>query len=738
MPRWKLSSSVTQAFVSLLILFVVLGEQVGLWPSQILQRLEWLTYDERVLATLTDEQDPSIVIVDIDEESLQAMGQWPWPRAQVAQLLFTLFEDYNIQLAGLDVIFAEPEVNLLELHWQELYQAYPELPERPPFTSGDDLLRQVLAAYPVVPSFYFDTGQATQVTASSGVLSSSLPVSNPTEEWQQLPLHHPKRFTSNASSVQPESSVGGFFDNPMVDSDGVFRRVPLVQRWQERLYPSLPLAMFYALLGQPPITFDAIPAGGMLHLEGVDVGGFYFPTDPHAAVLVPWAGKREHFPYISAAHVLEGRVNPEALDGKIVLLGTSAPGLMDLRSTSVGAVFPGVEIHANVLAGMLQMSFRAEPGYSLAITVLTLFTLGLLMTWLYPRTRAIQLIGLSLLLLGLLVTTNMYAWHRGLVLPVASSMLLTALMTVWHLTLNFWRESYAKKQVAEQFGMYIPPELVKDIVASPEAQDMAGQEKELTVLFSDIRGFTSFSEKIPPAELTQVMNRLLTPVTQAIHAHHGTIDKYMGDAVMAFWGAPLSDEEHALHAVQGALAMQEALQEVNQEFIQEGKQALAMGVGVHTGLMNVGNMGSSFRMAYTVLGDNVNLGARLESLTKNYGVDILISDVTQQIIAPVGDFLLRKVDRVRVKGRMTPVDIYHLVGKTSQVGEQAKAMVTSFEKALVIYEQANFVDALKAFQLHLGQHPEDHTAQLYLVRCENYIQTPPPANWGGVFTHKEK
>jgi len=262
------------------------------------------------------------------------------------------------------------------LHWQNLIQAYPELPETPPFDSGDALLKQVIAAYPIIPSFYFDTGQATHLTSSSGILPRELPVTNAKEQWQQLPLHQPQRFTSNTSAVQPEATIGGFFDNPMVDGDGVFRRVPLVQAWQERIYPSLPLAMFYSLLGQPPVSFDTPPAGGMLHLEGVDVGGFYFPTDPHAAVLVPWAGPREHFPYISAADVLNGHAPRDSLDGKIVLLGTSAPGLMDLRSTSVGAVFPGVEIHANVLAGMLQMSFRSEPGYSLAITVLTLIIIG--------------------------------------------------------------------------------------------------------------------------------------------------------------------------------------------------------------------------------------------------------------------------------------------------------------------------------------------------------------------------
>ncbi|MCO4321940.1 CHASE2 domain-containing protein [Aliidiomarina quisquiliarum] len=740
LKRFFSASKTLQAIVSLTIIFLLTGEQAGLWPSQVLQRLEWLTYDERVVATLSEQQDPSIVIVDIDEYSLQQIGQWPWPRAQVAQLIFSLFEDYGIQQLGLDVIFAEGEANLLDFQWQQLRQQYPQLPEAAVIASGDSLLSQVLMSYPVVSAFYFDQAKhhASLTTASTGVLPPPLNISNDIEQWQQLPIRAPSRYTSNSPAVQSSVLSGGFFDNPMVDADGVFRRVPIIQQWQNELYGSLPLAMLYSLLGQPPIELNVFSGGGQLHLEGADVGGFYFPTDPNGAVLVPWAGRRGHFQYIPAANVLLGTVEPEALAGKIVLLGTSAPGLMDLRSTSVGGVYPGVEIHANVLAGMLQMSFRSEPGYSLAITVLGLLILGILMTLYYPRTRAIQLIILSGTLIALHLLSNLYAWHNGLVLPLASGVLLIVLMTGWHLTMNFWRESNAKRQVAAQFGMYIPPELVANIVASPEARSMVGQEKELTVLFSDIRGFTSFSEKIPPAELTEVMNRLLTPVTKAIHAHHGTIDKYMGDAVMAFWGAPLHDEQHPVHALQGAIAMQQALTEINQEFIQEGKQALAMGVGVHTGLMNVGNMGSEFRMAYTVLGDNVNLGARLESLTKTYKVDILFSEVTYELTKQSGLFLARKVDYVRVKGRDTPIKIYQLIDNLATATAADKNKVASFENALLLYEQLRFNDALAAFIKHLKQWPNDTVARLYQTRCQEYILTPPPESWDGVFTHQTK
>lgn len=732
------SSKAIQALVSLAIVCLLAGEQMGLWPSQVLQRLEWLSYDQRVINTLSAQQDPSIVIVDINERSLQQIGQWPWPRAQVAQLIFRLFEDYDIQLLGLDVIFAEAEANLLELQWQQLREQYPELPETHQLVGGDNLLGQVLMNYPVVSAFYFDQAQPQKNIRSTGVLPPPLIINNPAESWQQLPLRSPARFTSNSPSVQSFVLSGGYFDNPMVDADGIFRRVPLMQQWQNELYGSLPLAMLYTLLGQPPVELDIFSGGGQLHLEGIDVGGFYFPTDPTGAVLVPWAGRRGHFQYIPAASILLGTVDPAQLAGKIVLLGTSAPGLMDLRSTSVGGVYPGVEIHANVLAGMLQMSFRSEPGYSLAITVLGLLILGILMTLYYPRTRAVQLIVLSSTLIALHLWSNLYAWQSGLVLPLASGVLLIVLMTGWHLTMNFWRESHAKRQVATQFGMYIPPELVANIVASPEAQNMIGQEKELTVLFSDVRGFTSFSESIPPAELTEVMNRLLTPVTKAIHANMGTIDKYMGDAVMAFWGAPLSDKQHALHALQGALAMQHALTEINQEFAQEGMQSLAMGIGVHTGLMNVGNMGSEFRMAYTVLGDNVNLGARLESLTKNYGVDILFSEVTYNMTTQAELFLSRRVDNVRVKGRDTPVKIYELIDFLDTASATDKEKVASSNNAMALYEQRSFLDALAAFTAHLELWPNDVVAQLYQTRCQEYIATPPPEDWDGVFTHHEK
>jgi len=720
--------------VSLAVVVWLLGEQTGFWPSNILQRLEWIAYDERVNRTLDGVKDEGVVIVDIDESSIQRIGHWPWARSTLAELTHKLFNDYDIQLLGLDMVFAEREGDALEERWQALVREFPQLPDRPTVPAGDDLFAEALMNYPVVTGFYFQ--QSASSLPSTGLLSEPLMVLNAEEDYLQIPFLKPSRYTANIETLQAGAWAGGFFDNPMVDNDGVIRRAPLVQLYEGELYPSLPLAMLGTVLGFPPVELDIIEGGGVLQLEGIDLGGFYFPTDPRGGALVPWSGPREHYTYVSAADVLSGDADTDILNDAIVLLGTSAPGLMDLRSTPVGGVYPGVEIQANLLSGMLQMNFKQEPGYSVAITALGILAFGLLFTFLYPRFRALAILVVSGLLLSLHLWLNLYAWNGGLVLPLASGVLLIVLLTGWHLAMNFLRESAEKRQVAEQFGRYIPPELVSDIVKTPEAQDMVGQEKELTVLFSDVRGFTSFSEQIPPAELTDVMNRLLTPVTQAIHANRGTIDKYMGDAVMAFWGAPLDDPDHPLHAVEGALAMQDALDQINREFEAEGKQRLAMGIGVHTGVMNVGNMGSEFRMAYTVLGDNVNLGSRLEGLTKNYGVEILVSETTvEKLNETAHDFVFRTLDKVQVKGREAPVAIFELMGHRN---EHLVEKAASSDAGIKLYQQQKFEKALRAFESHLKQFPNDKLAQLYIERCRQYLETPPPKDWDGVFVHTTK
>lgn len=724
-----------QYLVSLALLVAVLGEMAGFWPIKAVERLEWLSYDLRVQSTLSYEEDPSLVIIDLDERSLGELGQWPWPRQVVAQLIETLFLDYDIGLLGIDIVFAEPEGNQLALQWQALRQEFPELPEQPPLPGGDDLLAEVISHFPIVTGYYFQSSVTELDPPSLGLLPSPVHLNADPELVSSLPWPKPERYSSNLDILQQAAMGGGFFDNPFVDDDGVFRRVPVLQYWEGGLYPNLPLAMIYQLLGQPPVELNIAEGGGLQQLEGIDVGGYEIPTDSRGAALVPWYGGRGHFTYISAADVLYGRVEPEKLAGALAIFGASAPGLMDLRATPVASVFPGPEINVNMLAGILHQSYRAEPAYTLAASVLLLGGLGLLITFVFPQLKAVAVLLVSLLLVAAHLGLNFWAWNAGWVLPVASGLLLLILLAGWHLAMNFLRESREKGWVTERFGQYVPPELVEEMVDSHQSFSLEGEEKELTVLFSDVRGFTSFSEGIAPSELTGVMNRLLTPITRAIHAHQGTIDKYMGDAVMAFWGAPLKDESHASHALEGAFAMLDALEEINKEFTAEGMKPLAMGIGLNTGAMNVGNMGSEFRMAYTVMGDNVNLGSRLEGLTKPYGVKIIVSEMTAEA-AP--DYVYRHLDKVRVKGRSEPVTILEPLGLQGKLQAETVTWLQAYEEAVAVYLQADFAKAKSLFEQLQEEHPQDSLPEIYLERIAHYQLQPPGDDWDGVWTHTEK
>lgn len=724
-----------QRLASVALLVLVLGQMLGWWSSTALQRLEWLSYDLRVQATLSGAKDPSLVIIDIDENSLKEVGQWPWSRERVAELVTALFEREQISLLGMDTVFAEAEGDVLAQRWQRHQTRHPQLANIPPPPSGDEVFADTLKRYPVVMGYYFQARKAAGDPDSSGGLPSPVPMTNPPAQLQQIAWPQPERYTGNLNLLQQAAAGGGFFDNPMVDDDGVFRRVPLLQRWREGWYPSLPLAMFHQLLGQPAITAEIVQGGGQAQLEALDVGGFRIPVDGHGAVLVPYFGQRGHFDYIPAADVLAGRVKAGRLNGAVAILGSSAPGLLDLRATPVQSVYPGPEINLSVLAGLLQQNFRSAPPWVFGAEFMALLSLGLVMTWLYPKLSALPLFSGSLVLLAAWVGGNLWAWQQGWLLPVASGLVLLVGLMLLHLLFNLWRESREKSWVTQCFGQYVPPELVEDMMDKPEALGLEGEERELTVLFSDVRGFTSFSEKIPPAQLTTVMNRLLSPLTRAIHDHRGTIDKYMGDAIMAFWGAPLRDTDHARHALEGAFAMQKALHDINREFTAEGLPALAMGIGLNSGPMNVGNMGSNFRMAYTVLGDNVNLGSRIEGMTKPYGVSILVSETTAALVP---DWSYRQVDKVRVKGRSQPVWILEPLGPSNSLTATQQQQLQQHQAALQAYHQGQFAEAQHIFAALYEQDSHNKLAAIYLERAQHYLSTPPAADWDGVWTHTEK
>ncbi|MFB3058249.1 MAG: adenylate/guanylate cyclase domain-containing protein, partial [Gammaproteobacteria bacterium] len=329
----------------------------------------------------------------------------------------------------------------------------------------------------------------------------------------------------------------------------------------------------------------------------------------------------------------------------------------------------------------------------------------------------------------------MIAWNNHLILPLASPLMLIGLIFILDMTFGFFIESRDKRQLTHLFGQYIPPELVDEMAEDPTDFSIDGENREMTVLFSDVRGFTTISEGMDPKQLTQLMNALLTPMTRVIHKNRGTIDKYMGDAIMSFWGAPLRDPEHARHALDAALEMMDELKIMQMEFKERGWPEVNMGIGLNTGNMNVGNMGSEFRMAYTVLGDAVNLGSRLEGLTKTYGVNIIVSETTKDSIS---GFTFRELDLVTVLGKNEPVAIFEPVGHENDLDERVISELTYYKRALREFRLQNWDEAEEEFS-NLGQADSDRQLyQIYLDRISHFRREPPGDDWDGVFTHTTK
>jgi adenylate cyclase len=560
-------------------------------------------------------------------------------------------------------------------------------------------------------------------------------------QWsERLPISKAVGYGGNLEILQTSAQSGGFFDNPFVDADGVFRRVPLVQSYQDYLFASLALATTRAHLQADGIELEVVTEGTRggkeyYALESINLGNYRIPVDANGAVYVPYRGRQGSFPYVSMHRVLSRTANPLMLKDKIVLIGTSAPGLLDLRSTPVQNIYPGVEVHANIVSGILDNRIKHKPAWTVGYEVVLLVVIAVGMTLLLPLVSPLLAATGTAGITGLVLAGTFLAWNNNLILPLASPLLLILLMFMLHMSYGFFIESRGKRQLANLFGHYIPPELVDEMSESPEQYSLEGENREMTVLFSDVRGFTSISEGMDPKQLTQLMNALLTPMTRVIHKNRGTIDKYMGDAIMSFWGAPIANSEHARHALYAAMEMMDELKVMQADFKQRGWPEVNIGIGLNTGDMSVGNMGSEFRMAYTVLGDAVNLGSRLEGLTKEYGVNIIVSETTR---AAIPEFVFRELDLVRVKGKNEPVAIFEPIGHKNDVEKSVTEELSAYRKALANFRAQSWDKAEVDFFNLNRSYPDRYLYQVYLDRISVYRKEPPGENWDGVFTHTSK
>ncbi|KAA3622739.1 MAG: adenylate/guanylate cyclase domain-containing protein [Proteobacteria bacterium] len=716
----------------------------GFLRIPLLQLLEFATYDARVRLTAPGKVDPRVVIVDIDEKSLRAEGRWPWRRDLIGQLVDRLVNTYDVEIVAFDMVFAEKERNFSIDHLFELAQAAGDtdlthkLERYEPLLDRDAVLAdRIRDTGRVVLGYYFHHRE--QETGRVGKLPPPL---FPTDMGVQFSTYAVQAtgYAANYAPLQHNALAGGFFSNPVVDVDGVYRRVPLLVEADDGLYASLALAAAQSYLGldaEPVFAPGGDSLAGYPALEALDLAGVTIPLDANATALVPYKGPEGSFAYVSATDILRGGVeSPERLAGTIVLVGTTAAGLVDLRPTPVQNVYPGVEVHANLIAGILDGTIKQQPAYTIAVEFLMVVGSGILLAVLLPLTGPLLGGAVTFGVLGVVGAFNAYAWYSFQhVIPFASSLAVITLVYVINTIYGFFFESRSRNQLGRLFGQYVPPELVDEMSRDPGAYSLEGEKRALTVLFSDVRNFTAISESMDPHELTRMMNSFLTPLTRAVHQNKGTIDKYMGDAMMAFWGAPLPDPEHAEHAVETSLRMVDIINSLQARFHAEGWAEIRVGIGINTGEMSVGNMGSEFRVAYTVMGDSVNLGSRLEGLTKRYGVSIIVSEYT---VEHTPSFFHLELDQVRVKGKAKPVAIYTPIGKRDRIPPDITAFAERHADALRCFRERRFDEAFEWFSRKPVLDMLHGTYAVYRERIDTYRDAPPPDDWDGVFEYETK
>jgi len=709
------------------------SEEAGL-----LQRLNYLLYDIRMSSLLPYQPPPisnhKIVIVDIDEPSLKQQGRWPWSRQKMTALVQNL-EAAGVSVIGFDIVFSEPELNPAET----IAESTSDLDLKSKLGlirtkfNYDHLFSKRLenSKTDIVEGFFFHDN----ISVTSGKLPHVDPLLD-AKTLNQTLIPRMIGFESNLDVIQAGADSSGFV-SVYPDSDGVIRRAPLLLRFEDKLYSSLALevAKIYRLADS--ITLETYPEGELEKLAAIKLDDLVLHTDAKGQVLIPYRGARGYFPYISASDVIEGRADQALLQNAIVLVGSSAIGLADLKPTPLSPSFPGIESQASIVDGILSGELSTSPDWSLGVLLCILVISGLFLMLTLARVGPLMAAVITTMTFIANIGLNFYLWHAFLFdLGLASILIEIGLLSTLYITYGFYKEARQRRQIKLMFGQYVSPVHIDNLLRSSGNLSFEGETKEMTVLFADIRSFTEISEKLTAAQLKKMLNHFFTPMTEIIFAHQGVIDKYVGDMIMAFWGAPLDDEQQCQHAVHASLRMLEKVEALKPEFLALGLPEINIGIGLNTGPMNVGDMGSTFRRAYTVLGDAVNLGSRLESLTKFYGVKLLVSETTFEKVEGV---VFRLIDHIQVKGKEDSIKVYEPLCFQTEITPERRAHLEAYAQARDLYLNRQWLESKACFEKLIET---DFSAQrlygIYLERIENFISAPPDESWKGVFRHINK
>jgi adenylate cyclase len=735
--RWARQFGVARA-VCILLLFALVPLRIA--DPRPLEEVRLRTFDLLQVLRPREQTAHPVVIADIDEASLKEIGQWPWPRTVVADLV-TRLRELGAVAIGFDIVFAEPDRTSPAVMAESFRGIDPATREAlASLPSNDQVLADAIKKAGVVVVGQAGSALATPRTAAERALQTGFAIRGPDPRpflvafpglLRNLPLIEEAAAGRGLFSIKPER-------------DGISRRVPVVMEAQGTLVPTLTMEMLRIVTRSGAILVRTDEAG----VRAVAVPGLEVPTDLNGQFWIHF-NKRDPARYVPAADVLRGRAPADLFRGRLVLVGTSAVGLLDIKTTPVDPAMPGVELHAQILESVLTNALLTRPNYAIGAELLAAVIFGLAIIAAAPMLPALIVVALGGLLIAGLVAVSLYFFvaHNLLIdftYPLMSCWLIYLVLTF----VNYFREQKQRQQIRSAFGFYLSPQLVEQLAKAPERLVLGGEERRMTILFSDVRGFTTISEhyKDDPQGLTRLMNRFLTPLTNAIIDRKGTIDKYIGDAIMAFWNAPVDDAEHEANACDAALEMLARAEALNVELKREAEtnggvyMPLRIGIGLNSGPCVVGNMGSDFRFNYSVLGDTVNLASRLESRTKDYRLSMVIGARTAA--GAKNKFATMEIDLIQVKGKKQPETVFTVLGPAEvEADPRCVELCDCNARMLAVYRKQQWEESLLLIDRCRKLADGFGVAGLYdmyVERIETYRAEPPPADWAGVYEAESK
>ncbi len=717
-----------------------------------LAQFELKSLDFRFLTRGVIAPDPRVAIIAVDDDALSEIGRWPWSRDKIAEVVDKVLGQYGAKALGFDMVFSEDQANvvdeairLLDSNVKDMYtdgvsEHVKWLESQRKFGDVDAVLEGTLIKHKdkLVPGYFFysQAAGAPDLVKSKleeeAALMRSLAMTSSFSKQALHSLPHIAAIEGNIPRVTKAVDAIGFF-NFFPDPDGTVRRIPLMTEMDGYVYPSMAMQTLRMFLDWP----DMAVVVGDVGVEEVRLGPLEIETDPSGSMLLNHYGPGKTFPHYSAADILNDRLKGDELKDKVVIFGVTAVAVLDIRATPFDPVFPGVEAHAVAISNILNNEELKRPPSVEVIELLLVFLLSLFAGWLVhgrpPVIQGLIIVGFPVVIIAISqwLFTDYYIWIEETFLIVG--VLLTTVPTA---LLGYIVESRKRAFIHDAFAHYLAPSVVENLSKNPDALKLGGEEKYLTAFFSDIASFSTFSEKLTPAELVAFLNRYLTAMSDILLEENGTIDKYEGDAIISFFGAPMDMDDHALRCVVAALRQQARLAELREEWKAEGLPEVHVRIGVNSGPMVVGNMGTENSMNYTMMGDHVNLAARLEGVCKAYRVPILMSKDTYM---EVRDHVsARFIDRVRVVGRTQPVDLYQPMGMRNDMNDEQQHEYRAYEKAWSLMLHGDYKEALKVMTKLYAMSPHDGLYEVMIARLKTYIHTPPPDDWTGVFNLKNK